>query len=109
MPIRIQRKRTKGWEMPENTVSVCRPGKFGNPFSIAPKQAAGTKVGGGGYIAVPTIEDAIECYRIWLTDVPAGIGIAEMAKKELRGKNLACFCKVGEQCHADILLEIANA
>lgn len=29
---RIQRKRTKGWRMPEGAVSVCRPGIWGNPF-----------------------------------------------------------------------------
>lgn len=28
---------------------------------------------------------------------------------ELRGKNLACWCKPGKPCHADVLLEIANA
>jgi len=33
-PVRIQRKRTKGWRMPENTISVCRPGKWGNPFKV---------------------------------------------------------------------------
>lgn len=26
----------------------------------------------------------------------------------LRGKNLACWCKLTESCHADVLLEIAN-
>lgn len=26
----------------------------------------------------------------------------------LRGKNLACWCKVGDPCHADVLLELAN-
>ena len=31
-PVRIQRKRTKGWTMPENTVYVGRPTKWGNPF-----------------------------------------------------------------------------
>ena len=31
-PKRIQRKRTKGWRKPENTVNVCRPSKWGNPF-----------------------------------------------------------------------------
>lgn len=31
-PRRIQRKRSKGWRMPENTVYVGRPGRFGNPF-----------------------------------------------------------------------------
>jgi len=29
-------------------------------------------------------------------------------KQELRGKNLACWCKLSEVCHADVLLEIAN-
>jgi hypothetical protein len=33
MPKRIQRKRTKGWRMPPNTVSVTRPGPFGNHVS----------------------------------------------------------------------------
>lgn len=26
----------------------------------------------------------------------------------LRGKNLACWCKPGSPCHADVLLELAN-
>lgn len=26
----------------------------------------------------------------------------------LRGKSLACWCKPGEPCHADVLLELAN-
>ena len=30
---RIQRKRTKGWKMPENTKYVGRPTKWGNPFT----------------------------------------------------------------------------
>lgn len=28
---------------------------------------------------------------------------------ELRGKNLACWCRAGAPCHADVLLEIANS
>jgi hypothetical protein len=30
------------------------------------------------------------------------------AKIELRGKNLACWCRPGSPCHADILLELVN-
>lgn len=26
----------------------------------------------------------------------------------LRGKNLACWCKLGSPCHADVLLDLAN-
>lgn len=44
-----------------------------------------------------------------------GEGITGWVKKEppkslepLRGKNLACWCPIGEPCHADVLLEIAN-
>jgi hypothetical protein len=29
--------------------------------------------------------------------------------EELRGKNLACRCKLGAPCHADVLLQMANA
>lgn len=28
--------------------------------------------------------------------------------EELRGKNLSCWCKENEPCHADILLDLAN-
>ena len=28
--------------------------------------------------------------------------------KELRGKNLACFCPLDRACHADTLLQLAN-
>jgi hypothetical protein len=31
---RIQRKRTKGWRMPENAVYVGRPTKWGNPYQV---------------------------------------------------------------------------
>lgn len=32
-PLRIQRKRSKGWKMPEGAVYVGRPTKWGNPFA----------------------------------------------------------------------------
>lgn len=32
--IRIQRKRTKGWKMPPNTIYVGRPSRWGNPWTI---------------------------------------------------------------------------
>jgi uncharacterized protein DUF4326 len=104
---RIQLRRTKGWRMPPNTVKVGRPGPFGNPFVVAPMQRPGS-IAAGSYVAVPTVEDAVECYRIWLTEGP-GMTILDLARTELRGKNLACWCKPGDPCHADVLLELANA
>ena len=32
-PQRIQRRRTKGWRKPPNTVCIGRPGPWGNPFN----------------------------------------------------------------------------
>jgi len=34
--------------------------------------------------------------------------ILERAPIELRGKNLACWCKPGTECHADVLLKVAR-
>jgi len=92
-PQRIQRRRTKGWRMPENTVSVCRPGKWGNPFRVG---VDGT---------------AAECVAKFQADVFSTnprVGFKWEDLDELRGKNLACFCPIGSPCHADVLLEWAN-
>jgi hypothetical protein len=29
-------------------------------------------------------------------------------QRELRGKNLACWCPLDQPCHADVLLRLAN-
>lgn len=88
-PNRIQLRRTKGWRMPPNTVSVARPGFWGNRFIV----------GRDG--------DAAECVRQY-RDLLTHHRLMDMAKRELRGKNLACWCKPGEPCHADVLLELVN-
>lgn len=32
-----------------------------------------------------------------------------MSRLHLRDKNLACWCNLDRPCHADVLLELANA
>ena len=108
MPTRIQRKRSKGWRMPDGAVAVTRGTIWGNPFIVNPRVTPGSK-SGSCYIAVPTVEDAVECYRKMLL-APGDTGDKLRARlPELRGKDLACWCKPGDPCHADVLLEIANA
>lgn len=106
-PVRIQLRRTRGWRMPENTVKVTRPGPWGNPFIVNPRVRPGS--GGHYYINVPTIEDAVACYeemlRHLLVDAP---DLRSRMDSELRGKNLACWCKLDAPCHADVLLRISN-
>ena len=84
-PKRIQRKRTKGWKMPPNTVYVGRPSKW------APYQRI---------TRIQTLDRILREYRKWANAVEI--------RSELRGKDLACWCPLDQPCHADILLEIAN-
>lgn len=112
-PERVQRKRTKDWRMPPNTVSVTRPGSWGNPFVVRQKpdkrmlRLWGWKLKPGHWDGIcPTAEEAVRRFRICIAFDGASY---YAAKKELRGKNLACFCKIDAPCHADVLLEIANS
>jgi hypothetical protein len=102
--MRVQLSRRKGWKMPENTVSVARPAKWGNPFVVGcnPSQFS---------TALPlectSVEQAVACYRYF---AETWIAITQGRWIEpLRGKNLACWCPLDQPCHADVLLEIANA
>lgn len=106
MPKRIQRKRTKGWRMPPNTVSVTRPGPFGTvrAFREMIRQIRKAIRGKGGFLpylgsdyetSMSSVQD--HAYRL-VERLP-----------ELRGKNLACYCPLDKPCHADVLLELANA
>jgi hypothetical protein len=105
-PKRIQRKRTRGWRMPEGTVYVGRPTRWGNPFRIGSPNADDCVVCGSP-------EEAVEKYRSELTTLNGSIPLvgatAEEIKRELRGKDLCCWCPLDQPCHADVLLEIANA
>lgn len=99
LPTRVQLSRTKGWRMPPNTAKVDRSTRFGNPFR-------------------PVLVDAETCvrnFREWLTtegEGRFGMSFEAAVMRErlhgIRGKNLACWCKPGAPCHADVLLELAN-
>ncbi|OON59744.1 hypothetical protein B0920_20905 [Massilia sp. KIM] len=106
-PQRVQLSRKKGWRMPPNTISVARPGRWGNPFSVLPELAPGTPV--GRYVAMPNVEEAVAAFRRWLEEDPAGRRLAEEAKAQLAGRNLACWCPLDGPCHAQVLLELVNS
>ena len=92
-PLRIQRKRTKGWQMPANAVYVGRPGMWGN--------WAAHRDGLTGIAAVNAFQRWVDEEASWAWKGRAVI--------ELRGKDLACWCAVGNPCHADVLLNLANS
>ena len=106
LPKRIQRKRTKGWRKPENTVIVDRTSKWGNPFktdSDAVKLLVAYAEKDG--VAATPNEMARTMFREWLFHWPRGrppgldvfidwpnlpdpLHINEI-RAELRGKDIA--------------------
>lgn len=114
-PARIQRKRSKGWRMPDDAVYVGRGTEWGNPAVIGqyfiigdPDPTARLKMSWcitgdplPGFQLVKDRTDAVEWFRKL-------IPILARDWSKLRGKDLACWCPVDQPCHADVLLEIAN-
>jgi len=47
-------------------------------------------------------------HHAWSTLRPLPYSVDDVVR-ELRGKDLACWCKPNQPCHADVLLELANA
>lgn len=136
-PVRLQLSRHKGFNLQALSLAtnglpavlVSRPGPWGNPFIAHDWRASMRAVylGCRGDRAGRQ-ESAVKIYRMWLAggrrvrkdkrsawaktvmtvkvdrDPPS----AEEIRAGLAGKNLACWCKPSESCHADVLLELAN-
>ena len=75
--------------MPGGAFYVGRPTKFGNPFDVATY---------GRDLAVFNFRQRMRNMQL----------VNPSFFDELRGKDLACWCRLDQACHADILLEIAN-
>lgn len=125
-PLRIQRRRTKGWRRPPGTVYVGRPSKWGNPFQFVWCDPDDAKRGLSAYrewVAAQIKGRPAQTHRIAeVYAKPAGLTAADLHR--LRGKALACWCRLcpahanGKPlgvdcpacapCHADVLLELAN-
>lgn len=118
--MRVQRKRTKGYKLPKNTVCVSRPNKWGNPMKLV----GDTIYIDAGYrrkvldkwvilCEMSDIDDMLDFYfhiirgtqfndkdlQYW-SDKFSTYDI-----EELRDKNLACWCPLSDRCHIDIILK----
>jgi hypothetical protein len=106
-PQRIQRKRAKGWRMPEGAIYVGRPGRWGNPFRVGStsERIAPHGIRVLGPHSPMTAQDAVESCRNWIL---ADARLIASIRLELAGRDLACWCPLDQPCHADVLLELAN-
>jgi hypothetical protein len=117
MPERIQRKRTKGYRLPEGAVIVDRTSKWGNPFKVGERIDRDSElwpyvadmipggVGGLSAVKLTTVQQVVDAYAAWFVEQPA---LMLTAWDELAGRDLACFCKAGAPCHADYLIALVN-
>lgn len=139
MPERIQRKRTAGWTAPVDSegrrpVYVGRGSRFGNPFAVGALYASRTAFHDAPVIASPSQQPGTYEHAAW-SPLPAWTQVVapvrdrahavelfrahvtyfdddwdpEVIRRELAGRNLMCWCPDGEPCHADVLLDLANA
>lgn len=108
-PRRLQRKRSRGWKKPENGVSVCRPGRFGNPFATAEAfrnwimygEIATTQLLKPYRDVTLTWEARKASLRLHMMKILTGLPM-------LTGHDLYCWCDAKDDCHGDTLLKLAN-
>ena len=85
----VRNVRDVGKRTTDSQIYVGRRTKWGNPW----------KIGESG-----TREEVVELFRLYILDV---LEKQPEFLDPLRGKDLVCWC-APLQCHADILLELAN-
>lgn len=123
MPERLQLRRAAGWRLPAGAVKVDRSTRWGNPWRIQRLPLTGETFGpelpwrvqGLGFALLTaqfgTEQEAraftIERFRVGLIHGQLSINV-ELVRRELAGHDLACWCRIGLPCHADVLLEVAN-
>ncbi|MGZ9004722.1 MAG: DUF4326 domain-containing protein [Burkholderiales bacterium] len=117
-PTRVQLSRSKGWRKPANTVTVSRPGRWGNPYRVdvygldlALRLHRNSLYGHWDASAVEHLDDSLwgATYALHVDFLSRlGPNPIETARSELHGRNVACWCRLDARCHGDLLLTIAN-
>ena len=116
-PARLQLSRRKGFDLQALSlatnglaaVKVARPGMWGNPYAVRPDLPVGYFVCRGKVeSAVKTAKDAVARFENWIVSSNESAKALRSRLPEIRGRNLACFCRLDQPCHADTLLHLAN-
>jgi len=88
---------------------ITRPGPWGNPFTIADVAVQ------YGLDDAAAQAKAVALCEQWLTGKldpalsPGEPPSRATIQAELAGHNLACWCRPGTPCHADVLIRLANS
>ncbi len=102
--------------MPEGAIYVGRPSVFGNPFTIDGAFDAGFLRSWDPekeqrQFVTDVFRQWLQGGEQWWTGPDADVARKAIADRlhELRGKTLVCWCPEDQACHADVLIELANA
>lgn len=126
-PKRLQRKRTRGYRLPAGAICVSRPSIFGNPFAVRERVRNNT------WAVIDTLDNTAPDIEFEHRREAQAYAVARfidymrtrfMSVEELRGHDLACYCRLCSQhsdglplgticgecdpCHGDFLLNEAN-
>lgn len=85
---RIQLRRQRGWRKPEGAIVVARGTRWGNPFVVKEYGR----------------QQAVGMFRQYLADMSPTEREDYLASLR-EATVLCCYCKPGELCHADVLIE----
>jgi Domain of unknown function (DUF4326) len=89
-PRRFRMTRRMPWRhLAPHAVIVDRRSRWGNPYPVA--EHGRTR--------------AVAMYRWRLYSTP---GLLDQARRDLAGRDLACWCPLDQDCHADVLLAAVN-
>lgn len=79
-------------EIPDGAIRVTRPSRYGNPYKVTDQMP---------------VEQAVAKYRTALLAGELRVTVEDI-RRDLAGKDLACWCPIGQPCHGDVLLQVAN-
>jgi hypothetical protein len=113
-PKRIQLSRKRGWRKPDGVVSVGRGTRWGNPFKLDGtidaryvNEDVRDRLKARPVCGEMSAREAVAAFRLNLLRGELSFSLDDV-RRELRGRDLACWCKPGEPCHADELIWYAN-
>lgn len=112
---RFQLSRAKGWRKPAGGVVCSRPGKWGNPWTVA-------RYGALWEVKLVELVDAVES-KLLFSDRDEAVDCAitlhrdaliagdgeqskELVARDLSGHPLGCWCSLSAPCHVDNYLAV---
>lgn len=111
-PRRIQLRRTKGWCLPDRTIVVSRPSRWGNPYAVG-QPGIGDRAAAVEAFGRMLIRHMLRGRVVSRSDDLPDYPDLATIRRDLAGWNLACWCPLPapgqlDICHARVLIAFAN-